>query len=83
MRGTAALSRAKNTINNINPVKPSWVATLTPKKVKDDGFEKTQEMKKEEVDPIVTFSKPPPVPPVLGPLVLLSLWETWSTRDDN
>ncbi|KAM0069930.1 hypothetical protein Hdeb2414_s0001g00007331 [Helianthus debilis subsp. tardiflorus] len=83
MRGTAALSRAKNTFNNINPVKPSWVATLTPKKVKDDGFEKTQEMKKEEVDPIVTFSKPPPVPPVLGPLVLLSLWETWSTRDDN
>ncbi|KAK9067965.1 hypothetical protein SSX86_012076 [Deinandra increscens subsp. villosa] len=83
MRGIAVLLRAKNKFNSISPVKTSWVGTLTPKKIKDDGFEKKEEMKKVEVDPIVTFSKLPPVPPVLGPLVLLSLWETWSTRDEN
>ncbi|KAI3828809.1 hypothetical protein L1987_02919 [Smallanthus sonchifolius] len=83
MRGIAALFRAKNKFSSVYPVKTSWVATLTPKKVKDDGFEKKEEMKNEEVDPIVTFSKLPPVPPVLGPIVLLSLWETWSTPDEN
>ncbi|KAK1419133.1 hypothetical protein QVD17_28291 [Tagetes erecta] len=83
MRGIAALSQAKNKLNTIYPLKTSWVATLTPKKIKDDGFENKEQMKKEEIDPIVTFSKPPPVPPVLGPLVLLSLWETWSTPDEK
>ncbi|XP_071730712.1 uncharacterized protein [Rutidosis leptorrhynchoides] len=82
MRGITALSHARNTFNSICPVKTSWVATVTPKKVNDDNFAK-EKMKKVEVDPIVTFSKPPPVPPVLGPLVLLSLWETWSTSDDK
>ncbi|GKA90209.1 hypothetical protein Tco_0812079 [Tanacetum coccineum] len=83
MRDIAAILRAKNNLKNIYPVKTSWVATLTPKKVKEDGFEKNAQMKKEEVDPIVTFSKPPPVPPVLGPLVLFSLWEAWSAHDDK
>ncbi|KAL4565494.1 hypothetical protein LXL04_029592 [Taraxacum kok-saghyz] len=84
MRGISTLLRESSKFNKIYPVKASsWVATVTPKKVKDDGFEKKEEMKKEEIDPIVTFSKPPPVPPVLGPLVFFSLWETWSTRDDN
>lgn len=59
------------------------VNTLTPKKVKDDVFETNKQMKEEEVDPIVTFSKPPPLPPVIGPVVLLSLWQTWSTTDDK
>ncbi|CAH1453632.1 unnamed protein product [Lactuca virosa] len=83
MRGITALLRGNSKLNRIYPVKASWVATVTPKKVKDDVFEKKEEMKKEEVDPIVTFSKPPPMPPVLGPLVLFSLWETWSAPDDK
>lgn len=37
----------------------------------------------ERIDPIVVFSKPPPVPPVLGPLVVLSLLETWWSHDSN
>ncbi|KAI3691804.1 hypothetical protein L6452_31606 [Arctium lappa] len=82
MRGTAALLPVKNKFIRMHPVNASRVASLTPKKkLEDDDFEKKEEMKKEEADPIVTFSKPPPIPPVLGPLVLLSLWETWS--DDN
>lgn len=83
MRGITSLLRGNSKLNRIYPVRASWVATVTPKKVNDDGFEKKEEMKKEEVDPIVTFSKPPPMPPVLGPLVLFSLWETWSTPDDK
>ncbi|KAI3689512.1 hypothetical protein L2E82_47472 [Cichorium intybus] len=82
MRAIRALLRGNSAFNRIYPLKTSWVATVTPKKVKDDSFERKEEMKK-EVDPIVTFSKPPPVPPVLGPLVLYSLWETWSTPDEN
>ncbi|KAL8238828.1 hypothetical protein R6Q59_015402 [Mikania micrantha] len=82
MRVISAFFRTKSKSKNIYPVKTSWVATLTPKKVKDDGFGKKEHMKK-EVEPVVTFGKPPPVPPVLGPLVLLSLWETWSTPDEK
>lgn len=38
--------------------------------------------KDENVDPLVAFSRPPPLPPVLGPLVVLSFFEM-SSRDED
>jgi hypothetical protein len=35
------------------------------------------------MDPIVAFSKPPPLPPVFGPLIALSLFEMWSSHDGD
>ena len=37
----------------------------------------------EKMDPIVAFSRPPPLPPVFGPLIALSLFEMWSTHDGD
>lgn len=53
-----------------------------PKKpLKNDAGEVT--IVKEKVDPIVAFSKPPPVPPVIGPLVVLSLLDSYFSRDSD
>lgn len=38
---------------------------------------------KEKADPIAAFSKPPPLPPLLGPLAVLSLLETYLSPDGN
>lgn len=38
---------------------------------------------KEKADPIVVFSGPPPLPPVIGPLIVLSLLDNWSIRDGS
>ena len=39
--------------------------------------------KDENVEPLVAFSRPPPLPPVLGPLVVLSFFEMSSGDEDN
>lgn len=61
------------------------VTTTTPKERGNNHGRLREEgnVTKEKVDPIVTFSKPPPVPPVFGPLVALSVFETWYSRDSN
>ncbi|KAK7860756.1 hypothetical protein CFP56_033175 [Quercus suber] len=61
----------------------STVATSTPKKRGNNNSGEEGPVTKEKNDPIVAFSRPPPLPPVLGPLVALSLLETWSSRDSN
>lgn len=40
-------------------------------------------IEKEKAEPVVAFSRPPPLPPVLGPLVALSVLESWNKRDNN
>ncbi|KAH7513888.1 uncharacterized protein LOC107430187 [Ziziphus jujuba] len=86
MRGIAALTPAKNKFKQIYPLKGSWgnAATSTPKKQRNNepGEERGPVTKEKDV-PVVAFSRPPPLPPVVGPLVLLSLLETWSGRDGN
>lgn len=57
------------------------VATSTPKKGADDICSHGGVITKEKIDPVVTFSRPPPLPPVLGPLVALSLLQTWLNGD--
>ena len=51
------------------------------------GNEKTSSesvvTKDENVEPLVAFSRPPPLPPVLGPLVVLSFFEMSSGDEDN
>ncbi|GAA0172041.1 hypothetical protein LIER_25947 [Lithospermum erythrorhizon] len=37
---------------------------------------------KEQTEPVVAFSRPPPMPPYLGPLVALLL-DAWLKRDKN
>jgi len=39
--------------------------------------------KDENVEPLVAFSRPPSLPPVLGPLVVLSFFEMSSGDEDN
>lgn len=54
---------------------------MIPRKQRnEDGGEAYIE--KEKAEPIVTFSKPPPLPPVLGPLVAISILESSSNNDD-
>ncbi|KAF1873524.1 hypothetical protein Lal_00027562 [Lupinus albus] len=61
------------------------LAISTPKKQENNEFSEMGLATKEIIDPVVAFSKPPPLPPVLGPLVALSLLETWwkGSADDD
>lgn len=89
MRGLVALLLpAKYRFKLMYPVKGSRgiLATSTPKKQENNESGEMGLVTKEMIDPIVTFSRPPPLPPVLGPLVALSLLETWwnhGTDDDG
>lgn len=57
---------------------------MTPRRSADNGAAGGHVSKTEaDPDPIVAFSRPPPVPPVLGPLVALSLLDSWLKRDSN
>ncbi|XP_027362580.1 uncharacterized protein LOC113870182 [Abrus precatorius] len=61
------------------------LATSTPRKQENNEAGETGLATKEMVDPIVDFSRPPPLPPFMGTLVVLSLLETWWNRgtDDD
>ncbi|KAK3016208.1 hypothetical protein RJ639_006210 [Escallonia herrerae] len=80
MRGAAALLFAKNKLKSISPVERAKVGILTPKKQsnQDVGV-----ITMEKADVIAALSKPPPLPPVVGPLVALSLLQAWSSRDHS
>ncbi|KAA8520861.1 hypothetical protein F0562_011534 [Nyssa sinensis] len=81
MRGIAVLSPAKNRFKQIYPMRGTWVATSTPKKQANNDVGEGQVTDK--ADPVVAFSKPPPFMPVLGPLVILSLFDASSSRDSS
>lgn len=61
------------------------LATSTPKKQDKNESGEIGLATKEMIDPIVAYSRPPPLPPVIGPLVALSLLDTWWNRkaDDD
>ncbi|KAI4326911.1 hypothetical protein L6164_019430 [Bauhinia variegata] len=85
MRGLVALLPAEKRFIRLYRFKGSWgtVATSAPKKQEDNKSDKGGLVTKEKMDPIVTFTRPPPLPPLLGPLVAISLLETWSSRDTD
>ncbi|KAM1025022.1 hypothetical protein ACFX14_038120 [Malus domestica] len=85
MRGIAVLSPAKIIFKQLYPMKGSWgtLVSSTPKKLGNNDNGEGGIVTKEKTEPMVAFSRPPPLPPVFGPLLLLSLLETWSSRDSN
>ncbi|KAI8546296.1 hypothetical protein RHMOL_Rhmol07G0106100 [Rhododendron molle] len=85
MRGTASFLSARNIFKQICPAKGAWgtLATSTPKKqTSNDIGAEGKRITNDRVDPIVAFSKPPPLLPVLGPFVALSVVESWYSDDD-
>ncbi|GMI88496.1 hypothetical protein like AT4G23493 [Hibiscus trionum] len=83
--GSAAILPAKYKFKKICPTAGSWgtVATSTPRESDDNGSnkEKGGSISKDQNEPMVALSKPPPHPHFLGPLLAFSLLETWSRRD--
>ncbi|GAA0186735.1 hypothetical protein LIER_34023 [Lithospermum erythrorhizon] len=71
-------------IRYFNPSEARWVGTMIPRKQANDDTSEFH-FGKEETEPVVAFSRPPPIPPYLGlgPLVVLSLFDAWSKRDKN
>lgn len=68
---------------NYLSLKSGTVAISTPKKQGKDNPGEEGTFTKEKTGPIVALRRPPQLPPVLGPLVALSLSETCSGRDSN
>lgn len=86
MRGTAAFLPVKNKVKQIYPIKGAGgmkTIAAPKKKGNNDDFVKIGPVMKSRPEPIIAFSKPPPIPPVMGPLVALSLLETWYSRDTD
>ncbi|XP_050229893.1 uncharacterized protein LOC126678997 [Mercurialis annua] len=82
MRGISVLLPVKYNFRQLlYPVTRSWgtMATVTPRKQENEY--KGGRGLNEKTDPIVAFSRPPPLPPVVGPLLALSFFETWSSRE--
>ncbi|CAN6921780.1 unnamed protein product [Brassica oleracea] len=81
-------------INNLKPIFPASgsngnsckvVRTIVPKKPgnENNGARETMKKIKESVEPLVAFSRPPPFAPFIGPLVMYSLLQAWSSRDED
>ncbi|KAL3609871.1 hypothetical protein D5086_000891 [Populus alba] len=64
-------------------IKPGTVVTSTPKKQGSNASVQEELVPNEKTDPIVSFSRPPPLPPVLVLLIALSLFEMWSSHDGD
>ncbi|KAL6547830.1 hypothetical protein OROHE_009535 [Orobanche hederae] len=58
------------------------VGTMTPRKQTNNSTSEAH-IEKEKVEPIAAFSRPPPLSPFLGPLVALSILESWNNTDNN
>ncbi|XP_028774869.1 uncharacterized protein LOC114731779 [Neltuma alba] len=86
MRGPLLLATNKK-LKQILKVKGSGscgvMATLPPKKQANNEFSEEKTITKENTDPLVAFSRPPPFPPDLGPLVALTLLGTWFNGDND
>ncbi|KAK1326637.1 hypothetical protein QJS10_CPA01g02377 [Acorus calamus] len=85
MRGITKLP-VKNILKQMYPAEGAtrMTAILTPRK-HDDGEFKDEHvlLMNGKVEPIVAFSRPPPLPPFIGPLVALSLLEMGLSGDDE
>ncbi|PIA49241.1 hypothetical protein AQUCO_01300232v1 [Aquilegia coerulea] len=83
MRGSTGLLAAKNFLK-VTPTKRTSggnKAILAPKKEVNDLGYGGQHGTSDEAGPIVAFSKPPPLPPALGPFLMLSFLEMVLSRD--
>ncbi|XP_014661027.1 uncharacterized protein LOC101757776 [Setaria italica] len=84
MRGPAKFL-VQNAIRHIKPVngRASMPTVTTQKHGKENTSSESAITKDENVEPLVAFSRPPPLPPVLGPLFVLSFFEMSSGDEDN
>ncbi|XP_043717130.1 uncharacterized protein LOC122665125 [Telopea speciosissima] len=84
MRGTTALSSARNILKQMYPIRGTWVSTSVSKKQKNDLGDGERPTMNDKAEPelIVAFNKPP-LPPVLGPFIVLSLLEMGSSGNDD
>ncbi|KAK6129978.1 hypothetical protein DH2020_036260 [Rehmannia glutinosa] len=79
------IASARPLVSKLKPIcssKGRWVGTMTPRKQTNDNNAGEAHME-EKAEPIVAFSRPPPLSPFLGPLVALSMLESWNKRDNN
>ncbi|CAM0903234.1 unnamed protein product [Alopecurus aequalis] len=84
MRGTAR-SLVETAARQIKPGNglARLMTITTPQKHEKEISSTESALPKENVEPLVAYSRPPPLPPVLGPLVALSLFQTSSSDEDN
>ncbi|XP_059276255.1 uncharacterized protein LOC132030577 [Lycium ferocissimum] len=80
---TETLVPAITKFRTMFPYGGRMVGTMTPKKLANDDAGEARINAEENIGPLVAFSRPPPIPPFLGPLVALSLLQSWSKRDSN
>lgn len=59
--------------------------SLEPKKNgnEESGKAKRTVADEKATDQIVAFSRPPQLPPILGPLLALTMLDSWSKQDSN
>ncbi|GMH28863.1 hypothetical protein Nepgr_030706 [Nepenthes gracilis] len=80
MRGTASILQRNNICKRSFPIQGSWGGIAPSLELKNKDYKDTKEgtmVTGEKADPLVAFSRPPPLPPsFLGSLVALSLLET-------
>ncbi|KAL3738183.1 hypothetical protein ACJRO7_019677 [Eucalyptus globulus] len=79
----ALLLQAEGALKQMNYIKGSWGTLTSSTPLKQGNSNSGMPDPREKTEPIVAFSRLPPMPPVLGPLVLLSLFETWNSHDGN
>jgi hypothetical protein len=60
-----------------------YAGTMTVTPQKNTSSDESVITKDENVEPLVAFSRPPPLPPVIGPLFVLSFFEMSSGDEDN
>ncbi|MQL74632.1 hypothetical protein Taro_007010 [Colocasia esculenta] len=73
---------AHNFLKQIHPLLgASRAMTVSVPRKHENGDVSERPVTSEDVEPIVVFSRPPPIPPVLGPVVLFSLLEMWLDDD--
>ena len=77
----------KNIIKQNCPLRGSgsWraMSVSIPNSLEKNKHEKAGAVMNDNVVPLVAFSRPPPLPPVLGPLLVLSLLEMGSSNDGS
>lgn len=62
--------------------KPGMMTVTPQRHDKENSSSESAITKDENVEPLVAFGRPPPLPPVLGPLVAFSFFQM-SSRDDD
>ncbi|CAA7037448.1 unnamed protein product [Microthlaspi erraticum] len=85
MRRFLALTEKLKPIFQVSGSKGKLVRTIVPKKRVNEINSEGETLKKieETAEPMVAFSRPPPFSPFVGPLVMYSLLQSWSSRDED